>query len=244
MTSLLPFRSWVRYSMSRVGTLQISGYAKLSQQSLPPMPKEKSSPYQSTLSQLQTKMSPTIFQRFLEWRKEQSDSTMQKEKDKGITSRHNWSLRPKKQETLNDQVVVSSEFELGSPQKLNLVGRLIYGMSLGEAKIQLEMSRKRAAKRVLQMVLQLEQRARSFQIPEETIQKKMVIHSATVGRGRILKKMDIKARGRHGIRKRTYSMITIALKKPNMQTAFKNAYRKALRWIPRENRPIISTFDY
>jgi hypothetical protein len=59
-----------------------------------------------------------------------------------------------------------------------------------------------------------------------------------------MKKLDIKARGRNGVRKRTYSMITLTLKRPNLQAAFRKTYRKALQWIPRENRPIICSLDY
>lgn len=224
-------------TVNRISLLSTRWYSRINQPQQLQIPKEVANPFQNSISKLKAKMSPTIFQKFIAWRDSQKNIT--------IAPKQTWSTRPTKQEAKNNQVTVSSGFEIGSPKRLNLIGRLIYGMSLGEAIQQLKMCRKRAAKRVLDTVYRLEQRGRSFEFSENTLQHQMIIHSATVGRGKILKRIDVKGKGRHGIRKRKYSQITLTLKQPNIQTAFTRTYRKALKLpIPRENKPILCSLDY
>lgn len=139
------------------------------------------------------------------------------------------------------ELSLASQFSIGSPQKLNELGRQISRLTLAQAIVQMQFSPKRAALKVLSTLLLLKAKAEAMPYMTPELLSRMTIHAATVGRGKILKRLDIKARGRTGIRRRIFSHIRITLKEPNLATI----YRKKFKFhIQKENKPVYFKLNY
>ncbi|KAI9103243.1 ribosomal protein L22/L17 [Phlyctochytrium arcticum] len=103
-----------------------------------------------------------------------------------------------------------------SHRKLNHLSRLISGMSLEEAHVQMKMSKKRPADRVRALLNRAKAALEHNYCRDPT---KYVIEQAWVGKGTYLKRMKIHGRGRFGIMHRPASHLKIILaERPRPQT--------------------------
>ena len=86
-----------------------------------------------------------------------------------------------------------------SPRKLNDIGRLIAQKPIDNAILQMQMSDKRVAKTKIKSMLVL---ARDHAIMKGLKREELLVKEAWVSKGIYLKRLDIKGRGRHGIKMR------------------------------------------
>ena len=84
-----------------------------------------------------------------------------------------------------------------SPRKLNDVARLIAGKPIDAAILQMQMSDKRIASTKIKSMLAL---ARDHATMKGLKREELVVREAWVSKGVYLRRLDIKGRGRHGIR--------------------------------------------
>ncbi|KGG53064.1 50s ribosomal protein L22 [Mitosporidium daphniae] len=134
-------------------------------------------------------------------------------------------------------VSVNSGWAQGSPKRLNFISQMVRGLSIEDAILQMTFSKKRAARRLLATLVRLRTRARVEKAPLDH----MVLSSLTVGRGKITREIDIKGRGRHGIKKHYHSQVRVTLSEPNYEREFKKHYK-----IPRfvEHKSVLARIDY
>ncbi len=95
-----------------------------------------------------------------------------------------------------------------SPQKLNLVASMIRGMSASDAIMQLSFSKKRIAadvKKCLQSAVANAENNFAMDIDS------LIVNSATVGKGLVMKRMRARARGRSARIQKPFSNLYITL---------------------------------
>lgn len=95
-----------------------------------------------------------------------------------------------------------------SPQKLNLVASMIRGMSASDAIVQLSFSKKRIAgdvKKCLQSAVANAENNFGMDIDS------LIVDSATVGKGLVMKRMRARARGRSARIQKPFSNLYITL---------------------------------
>jgi ribosomal protein L22 len=96
-----------------------------------------------------------------------------------------------------------------SPQKLNLVARVVRGLSVSEAHRQLAGVVKKHAKEVGEVIRAAVVNARSFGMDEE----RLVVSRAFVGKGKYLKRIrPWHGKGRHGVHHKHYAHLNIEVK--------------------------------
>ncbi|KAJ1558089.1 hypothetical protein HK096_003613 [Nowakowskiella sp. JEL0078] len=117
-----------------------------------------------------------------------------------------------KREPLAPAWVFSSGNYRMSPKKLNLVARMIRKMPIEEAKIQLKLSPKRAAVRVLELIKRAEHNLRHNNGITEV--HRLIIKQAWVGKGFYLKRINPHGRGRFGIIMKPHSHVKILFELP------------------------------
>ncbi|GAQ83514.1 mitochondrial ribosomal protein L22 precursor [Klebsormidium nitens] len=125
-----------------------------------------------------------------------------------------------------------------SPYKLNLVAKVVRGMSVQEALDQLEASPKRAAIPVYKAIHSARANAgHSHNMDTE----RLVIEKCFVGHGQHLKRLSYHAKGRSGVRKRRRAHLTVILKELEAPKAEKLRKVEAMKFHPAElrwvNRP-------
>lgn len=93
----------------------------------------------------------------------------------------------------NKSATAKARLLRGSPRKLNLVAAMIRGMKVDEALVQLSFSKKRiamAVKKCLQSAVANAENNNGLDIDS------LVVSSATVGKGLLMKRMRPRAKGR------------------------------------------------
>ncbi|CAD6571027.1 MAG: hypothetical protein CYPHOPRED_004259 [Cyphobasidiales sp. Tagirdzhanova-0007] len=132
-----------------------------------------------------------------------------------------------------------------SHRKLNDVARLIARKPIDSAILQMQMSDKRVAKTRIKSMLVL---ARDHAIMKGLRRQELVVREAWVSKGVYLKRLDIKGRGRHGIKMRPEARMHVVLS-PGLshagqkQQEFEKRVTQRLRTgagFVREDRPLIN----
>ncbi|EIN10743.1 mitochondrial 50S ribosomal protein L22 [Punctularia strigosozonata HHB-11173 SS5] len=97
-----------------------------------------------------------------------------------------------------------------SHRKLNDLGRQISGKPIDYAILQMKFSEKRASKRIKSMLVVAKNHAVAYKGLDE---KKLVVSEAWVAKGpRSIKRVEIKGRGKHGIRTHPDSKLNVVLR--------------------------------
>jgi large subunit ribosomal protein L22 len=96
----------------------------------------------------------------------------------------------------------------GSPKKFSAFLRLIRGLRVEDALIQCDMSPKRVAKTVAKVVMSAVGNAVNNQGLDR---ERLVVSSATVGKGEYLRRVSIHGRGRAGVMHRPRSHVRVIL---------------------------------
>ncbi|KAK7049530.1 hypothetical protein VNI00_005561 [Paramarasmius palmivorus] len=150
-------------------------------------------------------------------------------------------LKAKKQEKKGHSQKASTSPFVISPQKLNMLGRQISGKPIDYAILQMQFSSKKASNRIMNMLAQ----ARDHAVGYKNMDKdKLIVSEAWVGKGQYTKQIDIKGRGRYGIRTTRRARMTVVLKEGKTLEEKKAAERayKMKRIVAashvRENKPL------
>ncbi|KIJ57100.1 hypothetical protein M422DRAFT_40625 [Sphaerobolus stellatus SS14] len=116
---------------------------------------------------------------------------------------------PEKGKKASQHKYSTAHFKI-SLRKLNMLGRQMSGKPIDYAILQMEFSEKRAAKRLKNMLVV----ARKHAIEQKGLDhSKLVVDEAWVTKGqKVLKRVDIKGRGRTGIKQHPDSKITVILR--------------------------------
>ncbi|OCH92877.1 ribosomal protein L22 [Obba rivulosa] len=149
------------------------------------------------------------------------------------------SKRPQKEHTHHKYS--TANFKI-SHRKLNKLGRQISGKPIDMAILQMMFSEKRASKRVKSMLAIARSHAINYKGLEE---QKLVVAEAWVTKGpKVQKRLDIRARGKYGIREHPDSRLHVVLKegKTRAQLLEEERARKLKRIVSaglnRENVPL------
>ncbi|KAG8927727.1 hypothetical protein FRC03_011475 [Tulasnella sp. 419] len=133
-----------------------------------------------------------------------------------------------------------------SPRKLNMLGRQISGKPIDHAILQMQFSDKRAAKRIKSTLCL----ARDHAIDKGISRPTMVVAEAWVNKGTSSPRIDIKGRGRHGIKHLRYSRLVVKLKEGQtredvVQRKREKAIKRAISaGVVREDVPIRNPAPY
>ena len=100
-----------------------------------------------------------------------------------------------------------------SPQKLADLGRQLSGLPLDAAILQAKFSAKKAAQVLFQTLCQ----ARANAIQRDRSPSEYIIREAVTGRGKYLKRLDIKGRGRCGIIRKPHAFMRFVLEIPDVR---------------------------
>jgi len=116
-----------------------------------------------------------------------------------------------------------------SHRKLNLLGRQIAGKPIDSAILQMSFSEKRASKRIKSMLVVAKDHAQKLGMDE----KKLVIAESWVSKGpNVHKRIDIKGRGRYGIKQHPDSKLSVVLKEGRTRAELMEEFKaKRLRRI-------------
>ncbi|KAF9513265.1 hypothetical protein BS47DRAFT_1344513 [Hydnum rufescens UP504] len=128
-----------------------------------------------------------------------------------------------------------------SHRKLNLLGRQIAGKPIDAAILQMVFSEKRASTRIKSMLCVARDHAEAY---KNLNRSKLIVAEAWVSKGEKLRRLDIKGRGRSGVKHHPKAKLTVVLKegktlqeKVLAQRAYKvNKIRSP--GLMRENKPI------
>lgn len=143
------------------------------------------------------------------------------------------------------RISLRTAFVRYSPQKLNEVARLLPGLSLPQALMQMRGQERKAARLAIIPLLHnamnaVRQRGKSIH--------DFHIEQAMVGRGRYRKRLDIKGRGRMGIKKRPSCFLRLVVSLPNKAKALKAELRRhvcrVMRKQFREDKPVYLRLRY
>ncbi|KAJ3147804.1 hypothetical protein HDU89_005163 [Geranomyces variabilis] len=116
-----------------------------------------------------------------------------------------------------------------SPRKLLLLARMIRGLTLSEAEVQMKMSKKRPADRVRAM---LHRAAASLEHNYAVDPKQYVVSQAWVGKGTYLKRIKIHGRARFGVMHRPAGHLKVVLEAKKMDTtAEEREFEKLVRMM-------------
>lgn len=133
---------------------------------------------------------------------------------------------------------MQSSFVRGSTLKLTMMARQIIGSPLDAALLQMHFSKRKMA----ELVESLLQQMKTSLIRSRANPAHFFVKSASVGRGKYIKRPDIRARGKCGIENRGHAFIRICLYKPDPEALVKKMLK--IKIIPREDRPISKKLDY
>ena len=123
-----------------------------------------------------------------------------------------------------------------SPQKLNDLCRMVRGVSVGEALIQLKLSPKRKARVVAATIARAAQHGVNTHNMERS---RLYISELWVGQGQHLKRLDIKARGRAGMKRRYRSNLFVRVKEQGSDAAhYKGVWKHGGRSHNRQGQEI------
>lgn len=116
-----------------------------------------------------------------------------------------------------------------SHRKLNLLGRQIAGKPIDSAILQMTFSEKRASKRIKSMLVVAKDHAQRLGMDE----KKLVVAESWVSKGpNVHKRIDIKGRGRFGIKHHPDSKMSVILKEGKTRAELMEEFKaKRLRRI-------------
>lgn len=147
-------------------------------------------------------------------------------------------VAPLKQEPLREFWIRTGLFRV-SAQKLNMLGRQISGLPLSTAILQMQFSPKGAARNVHGLLMQAQSRIKLS--PEKADPARFVIQQALVGKGPYLKRLDIKARGRHGIIWHPHTFLRLQLAIPDADAILRKRFKVR---IQREDKPAMVRLEY
>lgn len=121
----------------------------------------------------------------------------------------------------------------GSPFRLNELCRLVRGLPVIEAKTQMVFSKRRASATVWHLITNAANNADILHgIPEE----RLYVKEAHVGKGKFLKRMEMRARGRVGVKHKGYAHLTVFVEElPEGGIILKNGKRDLE--TPRKKNP-------
>jgi large subunit ribosomal protein L22 len=126
----------------------------------------------------------------------------------------------------------------GSTQKVAELGRQLSGLPLDAALIQTQFSARKAAEKLHQALVQAKEAAKlRGHTPSE-----YVIKEAVTGRGKYLKRLDIKGRGRCGIIKKGHAFMRFVLEIPDERKELAKLLK--VKHFPREQKPAYVKLDY
>jgi large subunit ribosomal protein L22 len=150
------------------------------------------------------------------------------------------------QERILEHKYSTAHFRI-SHRKLKLLADQIGGgKPIDYSILQMKFSEKRASRRIMN-TLSL---ARDHAIAKGMDVTKMVVAEAWVGKGRTIKKIEFKGRGRIGIRKSFYAKLSVILRegkswetkqKEKLEEEKKRVRRIGTAGVVRTNRPVINT---
>lgn len=109
---------------------------------------------------------------------------------------------------------------------------------LDAALLQMHFSKRKLGQVVKQLLSQL----KGSLIKSKADPAYFYVKSAVVGRGTYLKRLEIKARGKHGIQWRGHAFIRVCVHKPDPKALVKKMLK--VKHIPREDVPIMKRLDY
>lgn len=127
-----------------------------------------------------------------------------------------------------------------SAQKLNSLGQLIKGLPLPSAVLQMRYSVKQAARTVHDTLVKGEQTLRCQGGQPNTAN--FIVGQAMVGKGKYIKRIDIKGRGRHGVIWSPHSFMRIQLLLPNVKADLKKLLH--VKFYRHEHKPVYGKLDY
>ncbi len=107
-----------------------------------------------------------------------------------------------------NEAVASARSLRVSPQKLNLVARLIRGLDVAEAARRLEFSKRRISGEVRKVLLSAVSNAEADQLNAD----RLVVSEAYVGKSLVMKRFRPRARGRIGRYHKPFSRLTIVVR--------------------------------
>ncbi|KAG0466114.1 hypothetical protein HPP92_017694 [Vanilla planifolia] len=114
-----------------------------------------------------------------------------------------------------------------SPKKVNLVAKLVRGMRVEDALLQLQVLVKRAAKTVYQVI----HSARANASHNHGLDPdKLIVAEAFVGKGLYLKRISFHAKGRSGIRVRPKCRLTVVVRETTPEEEAKIAKLKVMNY--------------
>lgn len=126
----------------------------------------------------------------------------------------------------------------GSTQKVADLGRQLSGLPLDAALLQAQFSARKAAERLYQALLQAKEEARlRGHLPSE-----YVIREAVTGRGKYMKRLDIKGRGRCGIIKKGHAFMRFVFEIPDQRKDLAKLLK--IKHFPKEQKPVYVKLDY
>ncbi|XP_037482370.1 50S ribosomal protein L22-like [Triticum dicoccoides] len=107
-----------------------------------------------------------------------------------------------------------------SPKKVNLVAKLVRGMRVEDALLQLQVTVKRAAKTLYQVI----HSARANAAHNHGLDSdKLIVEEAFVGKGLYLKRLSYHAKGRCGVRERPRCRLTVVVREATAEEEAKIA---------------------
>ncbi|QSL65872.1 hypothetical protein MERGE_000151 [Pneumocystis wakefieldiae] len=141
-------------------------------------------------------------------------------------------------ETKKDTIIYKSPSIKTSLKKLTKISRQIAGKKLEDAIIQMDFSKKKAARDVAKTLRNARTRAINSKLDKDTL----FIDQSWVGKGIYIKQLWFKGRGRMSIRKRPRTHIKVMIKdiKTLKQREIQEKKRKECKpvWVPLPNKQI------
>lgn len=125
-----------------------------------------------------------------------------------------------------------------SPQKLADLGRQLSGLPLDAAVLQARFSSKKAAQELYKVLCQAQANA----LLRGKKPSEYVIKEAVTGRGKYLKRLDIKGRGRCGIIRKPHAFMRFVLEIPDQRKDIAKLLR--VKTFQREDKPSYIKLDY
>ncbi|KAF6981849.1 hypothetical protein CFC21_000299 [Triticum aestivum] len=114
-----------------------------------------------------------------------------------------------------------------SPKKVNLVAKLVRGMRVEDALLQLQVTVKRAAKTLYQVI----HSARANAAHNHGLDAdKLIVEEAFVGKGLYLKRLSYHAKGRCGVRERPRCRLTVVVREATAEEEAKIAKLRVMNY--------------
>lgn len=128
---------------------------------------------------------------------------------------------------LSRSLVLPGMHYIKSPKKVNLVAKLVRGMRVEDALLQLQVTVKRAAKTLYQVI----HSARANAAHNHGLDAdKLIVEEAFVGKGLYLKRLSYHAKGRCGVRERPRCRLTVVVREATAEEEAKIAKLRVMNY--------------